>query len=38
LRYDDPQLRISWPLPVVSLSDKDRTLPLLPLTRENHPF
>ena len=38
LRYDDPQLRISWPLPVVSLSDRDRTLPLLPLTRKNHPF
>jgi dTDP-4-dehydrorhamnose 3,5-epimerase len=38
LRYDDPQLRISWPLPVVSLSDRDRTLPLLPLTRKNQPL
>jgi dTDP-4-dehydrorhamnose 3,5-epimerase len=30
LRYDDPKLGINWPLPVVSLSDRDRTWPLLP--------
>jgi dTDP-4-dehydrorhamnose 3,5-epimerase len=29
LRYDDPRLRIRWPLPVVSISEKDRTWPLL---------
>jgi dTDP-4-dehydrorhamnose 3,5-epimerase len=30
LRYDDPKLGINWPLPVLSLSDRDRTWPLLP--------
>ena len=29
LRYDDPALRLSWPLPVASISDKDRSWPLL---------
>lgn len=29
LRYDDPQLRIAWPLPVASMSDKDQSWPLL---------
>jgi dTDP-4-dehydrorhamnose 3,5-epimerase len=29
LRYDDPALGISWPLPVVSLSERDRTWPFL---------
>ena len=24
LRYDDPQLGLSWPLPVTVMSDKDR--------------
>jgi dTDP-4-dehydrorhamnose 3,5-epimerase len=28
--WDDPQLAIAWPLPVSDLSDRDRTLPLLP--------
>lgn len=30
VRWDDPKLAIAWPLPVTSLSDRDRTLPLLP--------
>ena len=29
LRYDDPGLGISWPLPVASISDKDRSWPML---------
>jgi dTDP-4-dehydrorhamnose 3,5-epimerase len=27
IRYDDPKLAIEWPLPVTSISDRDRTLP-----------
>lgn len=30
VRWDDPQLAIAWPLPVSDLSDRDRSLPLLP--------
>lgn len=30
LRHDDPALAIDWPLPVVSISDRDRTHPFLP--------
>jgi dTDP-4-dehydrorhamnose 3,5-epimerase len=30
LRFDDPRLGISWPLPVSDLSEKDRSWPLLP--------
>lgn len=29
LRYDDPALGITWPLPVSSISDKDRSWPLI---------
>lgn len=29
LRYDDPKLRLSWPLPVTDVSDKDRSWPSL---------
>jgi len=29
IRFDDPRLRISWPLPVTGLSDRDRLLPPL---------
>lgn len=29
LRYDDPRLGLSWPLPVTAMSDKDRVYPLL---------
>jgi dTDP-4-dehydrorhamnose 3,5-epimerase len=29
LRYDDPALRIDWPLPVTQVSEKDRAAPLL---------
>ena len=29
LRYDDPELGLEWPLPVESISDKDRNWPLL---------
>lgn len=29
LRYDDPQLAISWPLAVGAISDKDTTWPLI---------
>jgi dTDP-4-dehydrorhamnose 3,5-epimerase len=29
LRYDDPALAISWPLPVSRISDRDRSWPLL---------
>jgi len=30
VRWDDPQLAIAWPIPVAHLSDRDRSLPLLP--------
>lgn len=29
LRYDDPRLGLTWPLPVAAISDKDRIWPLL---------
>jgi dTDP-4-dehydrorhamnose 3,5-epimerase len=29
LRYDDPALGLSWPLPVSEISEKDRAWPLL---------
>jgi dTDP-4-dehydrorhamnose 3,5-epimerase len=29
LRYDDPALGLSWPLPVTEISDKDKVWPLL---------
>ena len=29
LRYDDPDLHLTWPLPVTEISDKDRAWPLL---------
>ena len=29
LRYDDPALKLPWPLPVTVISDKDKTWPLL---------
>lgn len=29
LRHDDPDLALSWPLPVTAISDKDRSWPLL---------
>jgi dTDP-4-dehydrorhamnose 3,5-epimerase len=29
LRYDDPRLGLSWPLPVTVISEKDRNAPLL---------
>lgn len=29
LRHDDPALGLSWPVPVTSISDKDRSWPLL---------
>jgi dTDP-4-dehydrorhamnose 3,5-epimerase len=29
VRWDDPQLAIAWPLPVIDLSDRDRNLPFL---------
>ena len=28
--YNDPQLQISWPLPVANLSDRDKSYPLIP--------
>ena len=28
VRYDDPEFRIRWPLPVASISDQDRSWPL----------
>ena len=31
LRFDDPALGLDWPLPVASISDKDRSWPLLEL-------
>lgn len=30
VRWDDPHLAIPWPLPVADLSNRDRSLPLLP--------
>jgi dTDP-4-dehydrorhamnose 3,5-epimerase len=30
VRWDDPQLGIAWPLPAAYLSDRDRSLPILP--------
>lgn len=30
VRWDDPRLRIAWPLPEPILSERDRTYPLLP--------
>jgi dTDP-4-dehydrorhamnose 3,5-epimerase len=30
LRFDDPALKIEWPIPVTVMSDKDRDWPLLP--------
>jgi dTDP-4-dehydrorhamnose 3,5-epimerase len=30
LRYDDPTLNISWPLPVTMISSKDTEWPFLP--------
>jgi dTDP-4-dehydrorhamnose 3,5-epimerase len=29
VRWDDPRLKISWPLPVADLSDRDQALPFL---------
>jgi len=29
LRYDDPRLGLTWPLPVAVISDKDKVAPLL---------
>jgi dTDP-4-dehydrorhamnose 3,5-epimerase len=29
LRYDDPRLALTWPLPVTVVSDKDKVAPLL---------
>ncbi len=29
LRYDDPALALTWPVPVAVISDKDRTWPLM---------
>jgi dTDP-4-dehydrorhamnose 3,5-epimerase len=34
LRYDDPKLGLSWPLPVTVMSDKDRVWPLLAESEE----
>lgn len=34
LRYDDPQLGLTWPLPVTVISDKDKVAPLLATWRE----
>ncbi len=33
LRFDDPILAISWPLPVALISEKDRSWPMLPAAR-----
>ena len=30
VRYDDPAVGVTWPLPAVAVSDKDRCWPLLP--------
>jgi dTDP-4-dehydrorhamnose 3,5-epimerase len=29
LRYDDPKLRIQWPVPVTNIAEKDKSWPLL---------
>lgn len=29
LRYDDPTVAISWPLPIAAISDRDASLPML---------
>ena len=29
IRFDDPRLGVSWPLPVAELSNRDRQLPTL---------
>ena len=34
IRYDDPDLGISWPLPVTALSERDRTAPSWARVRE----
>ena len=34
LRYDDPAIGITWPLPVSGISDQDRSWPLLSPTSE----
>ncbi len=31
VRWDDPQVSIAWPLPVTEMSDRDRSLPFLPV-------
>jgi dTDP-4-dehydrorhamnose 3,5-epimerase len=31
VRFDDPQLAISWPLPPQGISERDQALPLLEL-------
>ena len=36
LRYDDPALRIPWPLPVAMISDKDASWPLLESLASHH--
>jgi dTDP-4-dehydrorhamnose 3,5-epimerase len=33
VRWDDPQLAITWPLPLNGLSERDHTLPLLPFAK-----
>ena len=38
VRYDDPVLNISWPLPVSVISDKDASWPLLDPDRPHSPF
>ena len=35
IRWDDPLLAIPWPLPVSSMSDRDRALPTLDALMEN---
>ncbi len=34
LKFDDPRLQINWPLPVASLSQRDKSFPLLDLNFE----
>jgi dTDP-4-dehydrorhamnose 3,5-epimerase len=34
LRYDDPNLRLTWPLPVTVVSDKDKVAPLMETWRD----
>ncbi|MES2962666.1 MAG: dTDP-4-dehydrorhamnose 3,5-epimerase family protein [Bdellovibrionota bacterium] len=33
VRFDDPQLAIKWPLPVSSISDRDKALPLFTVAK-----